>query len=40
MLFPSKKTPLSCLSLLADLAQAPLTVAVNQSPMLSSYGVF
>ncbi|KAJ7488435.1 kinase-like domain-containing protein [Mycena latifolia] len=35
MLFPSKKTHLSCLSLLADLAEAPLStsVAVARSPL-------
>ncbi|KAJ7121645.1 hypothetical protein C8R44DRAFT_622641 [Mycena epipterygia] len=34
MLFPSKKSHLSCLSLLADLAEAPLsTVSVTKSPV-------
>ncbi|KAJ7220218.1 kinase-like domain-containing protein [Mycena pura] len=38
MLFPSKKNHLSCLSLLADLASAPLSTAVApQSPMVSTY---
>ncbi|KAJ6497813.1 kinase-like domain-containing protein [Mycena sanguinolenta] len=39
MLFPSKKNHLSCLSLLADLAQSPLTTAVSvtKSPSVPSY---
>ncbi|KAJ7874765.1 kinase-like domain-containing protein [Mycena olivaceomarginata] len=39
MLFPSKKNHLSCLSLLADLAESPLTdaVSVTKSPSLPSY---
>ncbi|KAJ6593628.1 kinase-like domain-containing protein [Mycena capillaripes] len=39
MLFPSKKNHLSCLSLLADLAEAPLTAAVSvtKSPSIPSY---
>ncbi|KAJ6576175.1 hypothetical protein DFH09DRAFT_1454036, partial [Mycena vulgaris] len=39
MLFPSKKNHLSCLSLLADLAEAPLSTAVAiKSPLVSSFG--
>ncbi|KAF8170288.1 kinase-like domain-containing protein [Mycena galopus ATCC 62051] len=39
MLFPSKKNHLSCLSLLADLAESPLTttVSVMRSPSIPSY---
>ncbi|KAJ6518529.1 kinase-like domain-containing protein [Mycena vulgaris] len=38
MLFPSKKNHLSCLSLLADLAEAPLSTAVAiKSPLVSSF---
>ncbi|KAJ7101250.1 kinase-like domain-containing protein [Mycena belliarum] len=39
MLFPTKKHGLSCLSLLADLAEAPLSgaIAVAKSPTVSSY---
>ncbi|KAJ7760657.1 kinase-like domain-containing protein [Mycena maculata] len=39
MLFPSKKNHLSCLSLLADLAEAPLTtgIAIAKSPLVSTY---
>ncbi|KAJ7668466.1 kinase-like domain-containing protein [Mycena polygramma] len=37
MLFPPKKNHLSCLSLLADLAEAPLTTAVSVSPLVPSF---
>lgn len=41
MLFPSKKNHLSCLSLLADLAEAPLStgVAISKSPLVSTYDI-